>query len=378
MVLIKNQGRVPAAENTIKTNLNQCRRFLCGKNELTLCTLQPREQKVFVNLFLLLLLVCMPGFLKGQQRPLYTQYIFNNYLLNPAVGGIENYIDLKAGTRQQWVGLEDAPKTSYVSMHTPLGKQYNTLNPTSFSDRGNNPMSRSYVRDYTAADPHHGVGFHAMSDKAGIFKRVDLDVSYAYHLGLGPRLNMALGIGAGIAQINIDTEQSGPGQADDPAFINIRRNQLKPMLSAGVWFYGASFFTGLSAKQLLKQNIGQTSGQTSDLIPHYYATAGYKVPLGEELAILPSVLLTKANTILVMDMNAKVAYRNKLWIGGSYRRNDSFSGLAGLNINYLFNISYSYDFGISDMQQFNNGSHEIVLGLLLNNRYKVICPQNQF
>lgn len=325
-----------------------------------------------------LFLMCLPEFLNGQQRPLYTQYIFNNYLLNPAVSGIENYVDLKAGTRQQWVGLESAPRTSYISLHTPIGKQYNTNNPTSFSDRGDNPMSRSYVRDYVAADPHHGIGFHIVSDKAGIFNRIDLNASYAYHLGLSPRLNMAVGVAAGMAQINIRQEQPKSGEVDDPAFTALQGNYLKPMLSAGVWLYGASFFVGLSADQLLKQAVGAGGNQLSALVPHYYATAGYKAPLGDELAILPSFLLTKANTIMQVDINTKIAYKNKFWLGGSYRDKDSFSALAGFNISYLFNLSYSYDYAISDMQQFNNGSHEIVLGLLLNNRYKVICPQNQF
>lgn len=336
------------------------------------------KKNLLRHLSLILVTVCLSAVLKGQQRPLYTQYIFNNYLLNPAVSGIENYIDLKAGTRQQWVGLTDAPKTSYISLHAPIGKQYNTSNPTSFADRGNNPMSRSYVRDYVAAEPHHGIGFHIVSDKAGIFNRIDLNVSYAYHLGLSPRLNMALGVAAGAAQININPEQPKPGETDDPAFTKLQGNHLQPMFSAGVWLYGASFFAGLSAEQLLKQNIGQAGSEPSALVPHYYATAGYKAPLGEEVAILPSFLLTKVNTVLLLDINTKIAYKNKLWIGGSYRRNDSFSALAGLNISYLFNISYSYDFGISDMQQFNNGSHEVILGLLLNNRYKVTCPQKQF
>jgi type IX secretion system PorP/SprF family membrane protein len=325
-----------------------------------------------------LLLVNLPAFLKGQQRPLYTQYIFNNYLLNPAVGGIENYIDLKGGVRQQWVGLTDAPKTSYISLHAPIGKQFNLGNANSFSDRGDNPMSRSYVNDYTAADPHHGVGFHMVSDKAGIFKRIDINASYAYHLGISPKLNMALGVAAGIARLSIEQEQSRAGEIDDPAFMALYGNHFKPMLSAGVWFYGASFFAGVSADQLLKQTLGTEGNKLSALVPHYYATAGYKVLLSEEMAILPSFLLTRVNTLMYADLNAKFAYKNKFWLGGSCRHKDSFSALAGLNISYLFNLSYSYDFGISDLQQFNNGSHEIVLGLLLNNRYKISCPQNQF
>ena len=47
--------------------------------------------------------------LHAQQRPQYTQYILNNYILNPALSGIENYTDVKISGRDQWVGLGGAP-----------------------------------------------------------------------------------------------------------------------------------------------------------------------------------------------------------------------------------------------------------------------------
>jgi ABC-type enterochelin transport system permease subunit len=37
----------------------------------------------------------------AQQRPHYTQYVINNYIINPAVAGIENYTDVKISHRHQ-------------------------------------------------------------------------------------------------------------------------------------------------------------------------------------------------------------------------------------------------------------------------------------
>ncbi|HEY0176010.1 MAG TPA: type IX secretion system membrane protein PorP/SprF, partial [Pedobacter sp.] len=103
----------------------------------------------------------------AQQLPQYTQYVFNSFLVNPAVAGIENYTDVKLGYRKQWDGINGAPETGFFSVNMPLGKNYLYGNANSFSGSGDNPMSRSYVQEYRAAEPHHGIGLYAITDKAG-------------------------------------------------------------------------------------------------------------------------------------------------------------------------------------------------------------------
>jgi type IX secretion system PorP/SprF family membrane protein len=59
----------------------------------------------------------------GQQLPHYTQYMLNSYILNPAVAGIENYTDVKISHRHQWVGIDGAPVTTYLTIHGPFKKE---------------------------------------------------------------------------------------------------------------------------------------------------------------------------------------------------------------------------------------------------------------
>ena len=126
----------------------------------------------------------------AQQRPQYTQYVFNNYLLNPAVTGIENYTDVKAGYRAQWTGLEGAPVTSYLTINAPIGRQFVESSANSFgAGGGQNPNSRSYTQDYMAAAPHHGIGAMVITDKAGPITQTNAAATYAYHLGLTDKLN---------------------------------------------------------------------------------------------------------------------------------------------------------------------------------------------
>src|SRR6201989_3038149 len=135
------------------------------------------------NLYLLLVLFSCMQLVSAQQKPQYTQYVFNNFLLNPAVAGIENYTDVKAGYRSQWTGLEGAPVTSYLTMNMPIGNNFLGDNAGTMPGGGDeNPMSRSYVRDYTAAENHHGVGLMVVNDKAGPLTQTNIDATYAYHI----------------------------------------------------------------------------------------------------------------------------------------------------------------------------------------------------
>jgi len=81
----------------------------------------------------------------GQAKPFYTQYVLNNYILNPAVTGIENYTDVKLDLRKQWVNIDGAPVTSYFSIQGPIGKKDFRTSPTSFQVPGDNPRGPKYI-----------------------------------------------------------------------------------------------------------------------------------------------------------------------------------------------------------------------------------------
>ncbi|RNL56525.1 PorP/SprF family type IX secretion system membrane protein [Pedobacter jejuensis] len=313
----------------------------------------------------------------SQQKPQYTQYIFNQYLLNPAISGIENYIDFKAGYRKQWAGINDAPQTSFVSAHWALSDNHLWSNAlTSFPEQSGDPMDRNYTQNYTSSPAHHGMGVTVVQDKAGPISRIDANLTYAYHLQLSNNFNISVGAAAGVSSIKLDVNSlTFPDSQTDPALTNAFISQLRPDLSVGVWLYGARMFAGVSAQQVLSQKLSFTNSDnynTGKEVPHYFATAGYKFFLDEQIAAIPSVMVKYVQPAPVsVDLNMKIAFRDKIWLGGSYRKDDSFAAMAGFNIGKIVNLTYSYDFTTSDLNTVSNGSHEIVLGLLLNNIYKV-------
>jgi len=324
-----------------------------------------------------LMIVCCT--LMAQQRPQYTQYVLNNYLLNPAVSGIENYTDFKAGFRSQWTGLDGAPVTSYLSVNAPMGKNFLYGDPTSMAGESQNPLSRLATSNYLAAEPHHGVGGMIVSDRTGPINQTSISASYAYHLGLTSKLNLSVGVMAGINRISLDLSQVRLKTPDDAAIYNGNTNQSKPDLGVGVWAYSGNYYLGVSVQQLVKQTItfgDKSVYNQSKTVPHYFFTGGFKIFLDEDITLLPSVLFKMVDPAPASyDINLKLAFSNKLWVGGSYRHNDSKSAMVGLNINSLINVNYAYDFTSSSLRTVSNGSHEIVLGILLNNRYKVTSPQ---
>src|SRR3569833_2941629 len=146
----------------------------------------------------LMLLMLSMGWGCAQQRPQYTQYILNNYIINPALSGIENYTDVKLSSRDQWVGLNGAPRTMYLTIHAPIGKKDYKTSATSFQVPGENPRGSKYWENYTASEPHHGVGLSIVNDVTGLYNRFSANLSYAYHIGLSPRTNMSAGLAGGI------------------------------------------------------------------------------------------------------------------------------------------------------------------------------------
>jgi type IX secretion system PorP/SprF family membrane protein len=309
----------------------------------------------------------------GQQRPQYTQYMINNYLLNPAITGIESYTDFRTGYREQWTGLNEAPVTSYFSLHMPLGISPRLDEP--------NSMYRSYVEDYRAPEPHHGIGIHGVIDKpGGPISSTDINLTYAYHLGLSSKMTLSMGFAAGLSRITLDQSKINLTNSFDPA-INAG-NRLVPDLGVGLWLYGPSYFAGVSGLGLLGRPI--TFSNSSSLIKgeqgrHVFATAGYKVFIAEEIAVIPSFMIKYINPApLTYDINTRIAFKDKFWVGGSWRKDDAMSVMAGFNISSLINFSYSHDFTTSSIKNVSTGTHEIVLGILLNNRFKVTCPQENW
>lgn len=319
---------------------------------------------------------------QAQQRPHYTQYILNQYILNPALTGIENYTDVKVSHRHQWAGIDGAPVTTYLTVHTPLGKKDYRTTATSFALPGENPRGERYWEDYTAAEPHHGIGLQLINDRTGPLGQFSAYATYAYHIGIGPRTSLAAGFGAGFSRISLQTDKLQFAVAVDPAVYSSGAiNKFKPDMSAGLYLYSADYFVGLSAQQLIPQKIDfsdntvkQTGGR---LVPHVFATAGYRFLLDENFNVIPSVMVKYIEPLpLQVDVNAKLQYLDFLWLGASYRVKYGFAAMAGMNVSNTVQVGYSYDYTTTALNNYSHGTHELLIGFIIGNKYDDGCPRN--
>jgi type IX secretion system PorP/SprF family membrane protein len=320
-------------------------------------------------------------FLLAQQRPQYTQYVLNNYIINPALSGIENYTDVKISNRDQWVGLNGAPQTMYLTIHAPIGKKDYKTSATSFQVPGENPRGKAYWENYTASESHHGAGLSIVNDKTGLYNRVYANLSYAYHIGLSPRTNMSAGFAGGIMKLNRDASRSTYANNDptDPAQGSVDDiYKVRPDLSAGIWIYSADYFFGVSGQQIIPQKVSFADDTLGfKIVPHLFLTGGYRFLITDDINAVPSLMMKYVSPLAPqIDANIKLQYRDVFWLGGSCRFKDGYAAMLGLNVGNTFNVGYAYEYTTSNLGTVSKGTHEIIIGFLLGNRYDDSCPRN--
>lgn len=319
---------------------------------------------------------------KAQQQPQLSQYTANMLLFNPAVAGMEDFIAARAGYRQQFVGVPDGPQTVYVNVHGALNQR--DLNK---EDLGALPMrgaSTIRFKTETIRKIRHGVGGTFVSDRAGQFTRNSASGGYAIHLPFARSWYFSGGAQLGVSFLQLGTNWNREGFITnpnaDPALAG--RTLGLPEASIGGMVYNDKLYVGLSANQLLQNRLrfGETniSVDQKKLNVHYYLTAGYRLPLTDELDFAPTTLVKFSRYTYAADLQARVRFRQAFYAGIGYRlantttevTGDGVTGLVGLSFNKLVDVAYSFDFTTSGLNVGSNGSHEIVVGVRLYNAKK--------
>ena len=318
------------------------------------------------SVLLYIILMCSNSLL-AQQKPHYSQYLQNMSVLNPAVTGLNNGMDVRLGVRTQWQGLKDAPKTGYFTFSMPVSFGGDMANYR-ISDLGvTEPKSKDDMFDYTASMSHHSFGVLFLTDKTGPLNRVTGNLTYAYHLAIGDRSNFSFGVGVGANRLGINAQSLVFDEADDPVVgASGEINKITPDLNAGLYFYTSSFYFGASMQQIIKNKIAfDGSFNTGKDVAHYFVTTGYKFWINNDFSITPSVMLKVVSPLpKAFDLNLKFAYRDAFWIGGGYRKNDAFFGNVGFNVANMVGIGYAYDYTTSALKTVSSGSHELSLKVL--------------
>jgi type IX secretion system PorP/SprF family membrane protein len=327
--------------------------------------------------------------LHAQQRPQYTQYLFNNFALNPAIAGIASYTEVKTGYRRQWVGLEGAPVTYYTTFHTPIGKKDQVPVPKFQRRASKLPFSfsgRDFAKRKTARTmknqkvrAHHGIGAIVQGDRTGPLSSTGLYAVYAYHIPLSRMVRLSMGTSAGMLQYKYTERRASNANAIDPVLASGNVAEMMPDINLGTWLYSDNFFVGVAAAQLLNSQgkfVYSDRYQGSGVLQkHYFITGGYKYG-NDTWTFLPSVMLKKGRpSPMSVDVNMKAEYGSRISAGLSYRHEDGVAAMVGFRIAPMWEAAYSYDATTSGLNKVSAGTHELMLGLRFHtNANMLTCP----
>lgn len=311
--------------------------------------------------------------LNAQQTPQYSQYLRNQFMVNPGAAGVYDFTDITMSGRWQWVGFGDEPRTAFLSVTAPLSiTKRIPYNPALRISNG--PVRNPEIK---TGKIKHAIGGTLVADQYGAFRKLQFSGTYAIHLPITKTYNMSFGTRIGLSNNTFLADKAqvlnivdpGLGYTDDTYdnFIQDQTSKFILDIGAGLYFYSSRSFFGISADQLTKDFVefGTGTANFNNQI-HFMATGGYKIPLNENLSLMPAVLLKYMKPApLTLDASLQLEYKEWLWTGLTYRHKDAIVGMLGLNINHRFKFGYSYDFSLSRFKDVSAGGHEIVLGIML-------------
>ncbi len=292
--------------------------------------------------------------LDAQQLPIYSQYLFNKYLINPAVAGSDGYTSLNLTTRQQWTGYQGAPQTYSLSFNGRLLKQKYKIRQNLFDQKTFKPHTEGKV----------GIGGTVFSDINGLVRRTGFSTSYAYHLWLQGGTQLSLGLAFTGYHYKIDQRQIQFEDPDEPWLnTDFRKGIFVPDFNFGAYLLNRKYAIGFSVQELMEGFIRAGSQAYKDLKIQrtYYLFGNYDFEPDKKTLIQPSVLIKMSEQVRPQaDVGVTWSYDNKLWVGATFRTGSAIIANVGVRKERLF-FGYSFDFTLNSIQMSTYGSHEFIV-----------------
>lgn len=334
-------------------------------------------KKILYSFFIALLF--SGSSLSAQQLNQFDQFTKNNFIYNPGATGMEHYTDISGNFRRQWAGFDNAPRSFVLGINSR--KMENSVTKTTAPPSifiSNNDLYDDLEKTEESVKPTpHAFGGYIISDRNGPFERMSAFANYAYHLQVNETSTLAFGIGAGYSRRELDADKLTTVSQNDATLTSFQTNNTATSyfdLKAGITYYSRNYFIGYSANQLNRKKLyDEITGTTGELNIHHNFSAGYVFDLSDNLELYPTVLVRFVDPAPASyDAALRLRMDKKVWFGAGYRYKDAVSAQFGLTFANKLNLGYSYAYSTSEIKDVNDGSHEISLGLMLNNG--VIAP----
>lgn len=281
------------------------------------------------------ILLFFSWYASAQQDPMFTQYMHNPVSINPAYAGSRGTLNIVGMHRQQWVGIEGAPKTLTLSVNSPF-LNYNV-----------------------------GLGLSLLYEEIGPLKQAGFYADYAYHLKVSNKTKLAFGLKGGVNIYDINLlNQRGAENDDHIAMYGFRKLYL-PNVGFGSYLYSDRFYLGFSIPKMLQNSLlpeDNSLQYANKEQRHIFLMGGFVTDLSENIKFKPSSTIRMVSGSPVSaEFSLALLFQERLWVGGMYRIGDSFGGMVKFDISSQLSLGYSYDLTNSKLQPYSQGTHEIYI-----------------
>jgi len=294
--------------------------------------------------------------MKAQYDAMFTQYMFNEMFINPAYAGSKDAMAVNAVHRQQWVNFPGRPVTTTASLHGPI------------------------------VNEHMGLGISFLNERIGVLNRNLAYLTYSYRIRAGKNGKLAFGLMAGIHNQMNKLSTLKVNDEGDTQLSQNTPNVTAPNFGFGIYYNDKVNYAGLSIPRMIDDrvifdslgNVTKSTKMTPSKF-HYYLTFGRVFTLTDDLKLKAQAMLKAVqNAPFQYEINTNFLIKELIWAGVSYRSGDAASVILGVQATPQFIVSYSYDYSLSKIQKYSQGSHEIALGYVFMYKGKKIVTPRYF
>lgn len=287
----------------------------------------------YIIILVTIILLVIPFKGQCQQDPVYTQYLNNLLSIQPAYAGSSGFVNVTGISRAQWIGFAGAPNTNTLTIQGPL-RRYNV-----------------------------GLGISVVNDKWGPIRQNGLYVDYAYRVKLTPTQYLSFGFKIGFNLYQAWLTDLIINDPTDPVYANDINLKMLPNFGVGLMWHSDRFFLGVSSPKILKNQIqSQANESVFREVLHFYGMGGYVFFLNDVFKFKPTLLYRWAErTPSYIDFGGTLMIYDRVWIGATYRMQNSYAMIFQFNVNNQLRFGYSYDLTTFHPTQVNSGTHEFMI-----------------
>lgn len=278
-----------------------------------------------------------------QQIQLSALYPYNTFLINPAEAGLKKGTRIHLGHRQQWLGFEGSPETTYLTGQHQLNTKM-------------------------------GVGGSFSYDKLAFIQRINGNLSYSYKLLINNDNKVRFGVSAGVTQGSLDLSGVMADDMGDIVLSTATTMKMSFDATFGMTYtYKKDLTVGISLPQLLGTKADLSiEGEKYNLVRHSNIYASYKLKIDDMFEVTPVILLRSAQKKnSQVELFGNIKYDNKYWGGIGFRTNNMFVINAGMQIIDKVGFTYAYEFNSNGIGANTSGTHELMLSINLNKEPEV-------